>query len=345
MKQTLFKILATLILTGSIAIGWGWMDFNGFMNNRASIPEAGMDIDIVSGANLATVSQTLYQSGVFRSEFYPRLAGKIYPELTEIKQGEYHLDVNMTPMDIFQKLVKGEVISYQIQFIEGWTLKEFLTSLASESRLIHTIEGKSHQDLIKILPFISAEQFTYPNLEGLFYPDTYNYQRGSSDIQILQKSFQLMQQMLDKYWSERDMGLPYETAYEMLIMASIIEKETGLYSEREKIAGVFTRRLQKRMRLQTDPTVIYGMGDKYKGNIRRKDLLEKTPYNTYVIKGLPPTPIAMPSEASLAAAAHPAEGLELYFVARGDGSHQFSETLEEHNKAVRYFQLNKRTDK
>ncbi len=344
MKQTLFKTLAILILSGSIAIGWGWMDFKGFMNNRASIPEAGIAFEVVSGANLATVSQDLYQSGVLRSALYPRLAGKIYPELTRLKQGEYHLDVNLTPMEIFQKLARGDVISYQIQFIEGWTFNDFLSVLASESRLIHNTEDKSHQALIKSLPFISTEQFVYANLEGLFYPDTYHFQRGSSDTDILKKAYMLMQKMLDKYWSERALGLPYETAYEMLIMASIIEKETGLSSERERIAGVFTRRLKKNMRLQTDPTVIYGMGDKYKGNIRKKDLLEKTPYNTYVIKGLPPTPIAMPSEASLAAAAHPAEGSELYFVARGDGSHQFSVTLEEHNKAVRYFQLKKRTD-
>jgi len=275
MKQTLFKTLAILILTGSIAIGWGWMDFKGFLNNRAVIPEEGIDIEVVSGASLASVSQKLYQSGIIRSALYPRLAGKIYPELTLLKQGEYHLEHTLTPLKIFKKLAKGDVINYQIRFIEGWTFDDFLTNLATESRLIQTIKEGSHQELIKTLPFISAEEFLYPNLEGLFYPDTYNFHRGSSDIQILKKSYELMQQKLDKYWSERDMGLPYETAYEMLIMASIIEKETGLYSERDKIAGVFTRRLKKNMRLQTDPTVIYGMGDKYKGNIRKKTYWKK----------------------------------------------------------------------
>jgi len=336
MKQTLFKTIALLILTGSVGCGWLWMDFKGFMNNPAIIPESGIDFEVANGANLASVSRDLYQSGILSSSLYPRLAGKIYPELTNLKQGEYHLDVNMTPYDIFSKMVQGEVVSYQIRFIEGWTFSDFLKILSLESRLIQSIDKQSNEQLLEIL------QIKLPALEGLFYPDTYNYHRGDSDVTILKMARKLMVQKLEKHWVERDLELPYKNPYEMLIMASIIEKEAGINSERARIAGVFVRRLKKNMRLQTDPTVIYGIGSNFDGNIRKRDLLTHTPYNTYVIKGLPPTPIAMPSEASINAAAHPAEGNELYFVARGDGSHQFSSTLEQHNKAVRQYQINRK---
>ncbi|MCP3675686.1 MAG: endolytic transglycosylase MltG, partial [Gammaproteobacteria bacterium] len=208
-----------------------------------------------------------------------------------------------------------------------------LSALQKEPKLRQDLAGFKNQ---QILDELKLEQ-SHP--EGWFYPDTYNYQKGASDLQILQNSHQLMNEKLQKYWNERDLELPYETAYDVLIMASLIEKETGLAGERDRIAGVFVRRLNMNIRLQTDPTVIYGMGNSFDGNLRRKDLLKDTPYNTYRRKGLPPTPIAMPSEASLSAAVHPAGGTELYFVARGDGSHQFSTTLEEHNRAVRRFQL------
>jgi len=297
MKQKLFKVIALLIFTGSVACGWLWMDFKGFMNNSASIPQEGIKIDINKGASLASISRKLYQKGILRSAFYPRLAGKLNPDLTRIKQGEYHLESNLTPLEIFTKLVKGDVISYQIRFIEGWTFSEYLGALTSETGLIQTIDEQSQQQILDTL------QLGYQSPEGLFYPDTYNYHKGTSDIQILKMSHGLMQQKMDQYWAERDLDLPYESPYEMLIMASIIEKEAGMASERARIAGVFVRRLNKNMRLQTDPTVIYGMGSDFDGNLRKRDLKKLTPFNTYLNKGLPPTPIAMPSEASLQAAA------------------------------------------
>jgi len=334
MKQKMYKFLAILVLLGSFATGWLWMDFKGFMNSQVVLPVAGINIEIGEGASLASVSKKLYERGIISSVLYPRLAGKLYPELTRIKRGEYHLERSYTPFDIFKKISSGEVIIYQIQFIEGWTFNEYLFKLASEPKLRQDVAKYKNSQLINEL------QITHSNLEGWFYPDTYNYQKGTSDLQILKVSHNLMKQKLNQYWQERDIGLPYDEPYQVLIMASLIEKETGHNGEREKIAGVFVRRLNKNMRLQTDPTVIYGMGENFDGDIRRKDLLKDTPYNTYRRKGLPPTPIAMPSEASLSAAVHPSEGTELYFVARGDGSHQFSTTLEEHNKAVRLYQLN-----
>jgi len=333
MKNSIYKILSTIILLGSLASGWLWMDFKGFMNSRADLPKTGMDIEIVEGDTLASVTQRLYQQGIIVSTFYPRLAGKIYPRLTRLKRGEYHLDSHFSHYDMFEKFTSGKVKTYQIRFIEGWTFNEYLSVLQNEPKLRHDLANLKNQQLLDALKLKQSHP------EGWFYPDTYNYQKGASDLQILQSSHQLMREKLDRYWKERDIGLPYETSYDVLIMASLIEKETGLAGERDRIAGVFVRRLNMKMRLQTDPTVIYGMGDSFDGDIRRKDLLKDTPYNTYRRKGLPPTPIAMPSEASISAAVHPAEGTELYFVARGDGSHQFSTTLEEHNRAVRRFQL------
>ncbi len=336
MKQILFKIIAALILTCSVICSWVWMDFKGFMNNPAAIPQSGIIFEVTKGSNLASVSRKLYQQGIIDSTFYSRLAARLYPELTHLKQGEYQLTSNMSPREIFYAMVRGNIVSYQVQFIEGWTFNDFLHELAKESRLVQTISKQTRKQLLAVLDI----QFNHP--EGLFYPDTYNFNKGDSDLTILKMSYKLMDRKLHKHWSERELDLPYKTPYEMLIMASIIEKEAGLQSERHRIAGVFIRRLNKNMRLQTDPTVIYGIGPEFDGNLKKRDLIRKTPYNTYVIKGLPPTPIAMPSEASLAAAAHPAEGTELYFVARGDGSHAFSSSLAEHNNAVRKYQLNRK---
>ena len=335
MTQTLYKTFAIMILTGSLAIGWLWMDFKGFMNNRAAIPATGIDINVEEGASLASISRMLYQSGTLSSTFYPRLAGKLYPELTKLKQGEYHLDQGMSALDIFKKLTSGDVKVYQIRFIEGWTFKDFLAVISNEKKLKQQLKNFDNHQIVAKLKLPNS------NPEGWFYPDTYNYHRGGSDLEILQVSHNKMKEIVLKYWNERDIGLPYEEPYQILIMASIIEKETGVAGERDKIAGVFVRRLNHNMRLQTDPTVIYGMGSSFDGDLRKKDLSNDSPYNTYQHKGLPPTPIAMPSEASISAAVHPAEGSELYFVAKGDGTHQFSTSLEEHNKAVRLFQLNK----
>ncbi|RLA05398.1 MAG: endolytic transglycosylase MltG [Gammaproteobacteria bacterium] len=334
MKKILYKIIAFFILTISITCGWLWMDFNNFIDRQANLPDAGIDITVNEGATFASVSRELYEMDIIDSLFYAKLSGKVFPHFTKIKKGEYHLVQTMSARDIFLKLASGKVKIYQIRFIEGWTFKQFLAQLADEKNLRQDIVNFKKQQIAEKL---SIEQ---NNPEGWFYPDTYNFQKGTSDLEILQSSHNMMQKILSKHWDERDIGLPYETAYEVLIMASIIEKETGSAGERSRIAGVFIRRLNKNMRLQTDPTVIYGLGDAFDGDIKRKDLNSQSVYNTYRHKGLPPTPIAMPSEASISAAVHPAEGTELYFVARGDGSHQFSSTLEEHNQAVRKYQLN-----
>ena len=333
MKQTLYKLLSLSIFICSVSIGFLWMDFKGFMGSRINIPETGIDIVVPDGATYASISNRLLESKILHTGLYLKLAAKIYPELTLLKRGEYQIEYGTTVRGLFKKLVSGSVKIYQIRFIEGWTLNDFLLELSINKFL--------RQDLIRfdnhqIADLLGVEQ---SNPEGWLYPDTFNFQKGASDLQVLKVSHNKMKLKLDKYWLERDSDLPYNSAYEVLIMASIIEKETGLAGERDRIAGVFVRRLQLNMRLQTDPTVIYGMGTAFDGNLRRKDLTNDTVYNTYRRRGLPPTPIAMPSEASLSAAVHPAEGTELYFVAKGDGSHYFSTTLEEHNKAVRRYQL------
>jgi UPF0755 protein len=233
-------------------------------------------------------------------------------------------------------LVSGKTLTHSITFPEGWTFRQWREQMASHPALVHTLKGLSDEAVM--------ERLGHPGVhpEGRFFPDTYLFPRGFSDLQLLQWAWRRMEEELADAWRERDKGLPLKTSYEALILASIIEKETGMPSERREIAGVFIRRLKKGMKLQTDPTVIYGMGREYAGNIRRKDLKKDTPYNTYVHAGLPPTPICMPGRESLQAAVHPAAGKAFYFVARGDGSHQFSATLREHNRAVRKYQLKRK---
>ena len=223
-------------------------------------------------------------------------------------------------------MASGKVVNYRFTIVEGWTVKQLLAALADDPVLEQKLTGIQSFDGVPGLPG--------GNPEGWFLPETYNFVRGDSDVQLLRRAHQAMQQALELAWNNRDIGLPFETPYELLTLASIVEKESSLEAERGEIAGVFVRRLSERWRLEADPTVIYGMGDTFQGDIRRSDLRRDTPYNTYTRHGLPPTPIALPGLASLKAAANPAAGQAMFFVADGKGGHTFSVTLEEHNKAV-----------
>jgi UPF0755 protein len=259
---------------------------------------------------------------------YARLEGSA----SRIKAGEYALGVGLTARGLLQKLVDGDVVYHQVQILEGWTLREALDALHQQPALVAQLDADD-------MPALQAAFGVSEYPEGQFFPDTYNFTRGTSDLELLQQARALMQQTLDSAWEARDAGLPYATPQEALIMASIVEKETGVADERPQIAGVFIRRLQRSMRLQTDPTVIYGLGAAFDGNLTRAHLEADTPWNTYTREGLPQTPIALPGRASIEASLHPDESENLYFVARGDGSHYFSATLEEHNKAVQQYQM------
>ena len=258
---------------------------------------------------------------------------------------QFHDDVSQERIEEIIRMENGSTRSvlrrsglHQVTLPEGITLARAIEILAQQKQLVHELDGVLDQR-------IAALTSGYPGSEGLFFPDSYQYEKGASDWDILQRAFAAMQRALDEEWQHRSENLPYQSPYDALIMASIVERETGLPEERSEIAGVFVRRLYQNMRLQTDPTIIYGLGDTYQGNLRRKHLEdESNRYNTYRHKGLPPTPIALPGRAAIHAALHPQDGKTLYFVARGDGGHYFSETLAEHQQAVRKYQLNRRQD-
>ncbi len=239
----------------------------------------------------------------------------------------------MGPVEVLDLLISGRVIQYPITLVEGWTFRQAVAAILANGRFGNDLAGQSDADLMTAL----GRPGEHP--EGRFFPDTYSFPRRTTGVDVLRRALQRMDQVLAEEWAGRADGLPLRTPYEALTLASIIEKETGLVAERPEIGGVFVRRLEQGMRLQTDPTVIYGMGERFDGNIRRADLQEATPYNTYVIPGLPPTPIALPGRAAIHAALHPVPGDSLYFVARGDGGHVFSATLDQHNRAVREYQL------
>ncbi len=296
--------------------------------------ESSMVWTIDKGTSISRVTRQLYNNKIIS---HPRVLS-IYAKLadrTSIQAGSYRIETSDSARTLLDKFNRGDVILHQITFPEGWSFKQWLAHLAK----VEQFAKNANADTATILEAAGLE-LEHP--EGWFFPDTYSYSATDSLSDILHQAHRKMRQILDNAWQDRDVGLPYDSAYEALIMASIIEKETGVASERPEIAGVFVRRLQKHMRLQTDPTVIYGLGDAYTGNIRRKHLRQHTAYNTYMINGLPPTPIAMPSAAAIEAAVHPLSGSSLYFVARGDGSHYFSDSLEEHLQAVRQYQIKRR---
>ena len=327
-----FVLFALLLSIVGLGLAWQWLQEG--MSDTLGIPAEGYTLRVPSGTNLNQLAVQLEMEGVLPS-VWPL---KVFARLNNrgrIRAGEYEFAAGVTVLGLLDKLESGAIKYYQITFPEGLSVKEWLALLQARDNIRQSPE-------LDPAAVAAALGIASSNPEGWFAPDTYSFAAGDSDLSLLQRAHQRMQSQLATLWQSRAPDLPYESPYEALIMASIIEKETGAAGERATIAGVFVRRLQKGMRLQTDPTVIYGLGDDYTGNLRRKHLSSASSYNTYRIKGLPPTPIANPGAAAIEAALHPAEGKALYFVARGDGGHYFSNNLAEHQRAVRQYQINRR---
>lgn len=292
-------------------------------------------LTVASGDTAQSIANSMIAAPNMESKIFLRLFFEQHPGVTKIKLGSYKVTAGWNFKTLFEHLVSGDEFQHKITFIEGSTFKEWRQQLSQASGIIDDTAGLSEPEIARLL------NIDNPKLEGLMLPETYFYPEGTLVSDLYRQSHKKLQAYLAEAWESRADKLPLKNAYEALILASIIEKETGLESERTTVGSVFINRLNKRMRLQTDPTVIYGMGDNYDGNIRRKDLRQKTAYNTYVIKRLPPTPIAMVGKTSIDAALHPAKTNYLYFVASGDGGHYFSKSLKEHNRAVRKYILKK----
>lgn len=293
------------------------------------------EIVIQPKSGLRSIANQLVQQGVLDDPWRFIIIAKLLDKESFLQAGNYTLNKNISPYQLLLSLNHGKATQGSVTFIEGRTFTQMREKIKRNDALKQTTAMLSESEILKLMGS------DYGVAEGLFFPDTFYFDRNTSDTVILQRSYDAMQSKLSKAWAGREAGLPYKNSYQALIMASIIEKETGKAGERAMIAGVFINRLRIGMRLQTDPTVIYGMGAQYKGNIRKKDLLADTPYNTYTRNGLPPTPIAMPGFAAIDAALHPAKTKALYFVGKGDGSHAFSNNLVEHNRAVVRYQLKK----
>lgn len=325
----MIKRLLLLGMLALLAFG-GWLAY--FSHAMLVLPQTPFAFELKQGTPLKGVSRQLTAAGLFKEPWTFTLLVRALGKASEIKAGNYLLEKNLTALELFRMITKGDVRQNEIKFIEGWNFKQVREALDANPNLVHDTAGLSDVDVLRRL------ELSEPHPEGLFFPDTYYFTGGMSDVAILRRAHTLMQEHLTRAWEERAPKLPYATPYEALIMASIVEKETGAATERPLIAGVFINRLRIGMRLQTDPTVIYGMGERFDGNIRKRDLSADTPYNTYTRAGLPPTPIAMPGLGALQAALQPAETKALYFVSKGNGTHQFSASLDEHNRAVARYQ-------
>ncbi len=288
---------------------------------------------IRSGSNIKTIAQDLTREGIIEDPWLFILLARLKGVETSVRAGEYRIEAEQSPDDLLETFTRGSSIQYSLTVIEGWTFRQMLDALAADPILEQTLGDRSDAEIMSLL----GRPGEHP--EGRFFPDTYRFPKGTSDVDFLRRAYQVMESHLEREWNQRDPDLPLANSYEALILASIIEKETAVGFERPLIAGVFVERLRRNMRLQTDPTVIYGIGASFDGDIRFRDLKADTPYNTYLHAGLTPTPIALPGLESIRAALHPARTDALYFVSKGDGTHHFSATLEEHNAAVRRYQL------
>jgi UPF0755 protein len=331
-KDRLFKLLGVLVLLGSFIFGWAWMSYQSFADSPLQLSESAHYFNVEQGMSVGRIAASLQKQGYIDSSRMFRWMVKISGEAQRIQAGEYLLSEGMTPAQLLENMVQGKVRQFSITLIEGRSFREMMQVINADPNLKHHLKGLSDSEIMARI----GHSDEHP--EGRFLPETYLFPRGLSDVEFLKRAYAALNEVLQKEWQARDVGLPLKTPYEALILASIVEKETGLESERPQIAGVFIRRLEKRMRLQTDPTVIYGLGQDFDGNLRRRDLKQDSPYNSYTRRGLPPTPIAMPGADAIRAVMHPDDGNSLYFVAKGDGSHYFSTTVEEHNRAVTKYQ-------
>lgn len=323
-------ITVLVLLLATAFAGWRlWIDYTAFAERPLTPADEPRVLDVERGDSFRNVLRRLRDAGIAdgRDWQWQALAWQM-DVARRLKVGEYAVDPGITPRGLLRKLEQGRVIQYRFTIVEGWSFRELRAALAGAPAMAHTLGESTDVEVMAVL----GEPDTHP--EGRFLPETYQYTRGTRDVDLLRRARQAMERTLAEVWAARQDGLPIRSAEEALILASLIEKETGAAHERPEIAGVFARRLKIGMRLQTDPSVIYGMGDSYQGRIGRRGLDTDTPYNTYTRDGLPPTPIAMPGRAALEAAVNPKPGDTLYFVSRGDGTHHFSRTLAEHNRAV-----------
>ena len=335
-KFFVFLLILLLILSG---VGFlGYQKLTEFVHTPVNATQDQL-LTIDRGTTGSKLAALLEQEKILEhADLLPWLL-KLQPQLNKVKAGTYSLTGVKTLQDLLDMINSGKEAQFSVKFIEGKTFKEWRKNLENAPHLKQTLQGKTDKEIMALLdiPAVAKAVYEWNNMDGWLYPDTYNYTPNSTDLELLKRSTTRLQKALDKAWSERDENLPLADPYQMLILASIVEKETGVAAERPQVASVFINRLKANMKLQTDPTVIYGMGESYTGNIRKKDLETITPYNTYMIEGLPPTPIAMVSESALQAVAHPAKTDFYYFVADGSGGHKFTRNLNEHNKAVQEY--------
>jgi UPF0755 protein len=326
----LIKKLILLLFVLAIAAGGGVAWWATQPITPAS--QAPIDFTILPGSGVRSSTEQIAAAGVPVEPMLLELLARASGKSGRMKAGSYTLKPGTTPMRLIQQLIRGEFAQESLAIIEGWTFAQMRRAIDAHPSLRHDTAKLSEQELLaKLGPDVKAA-------EGAFFPDTYRFAKNSSDLLVYRQAFTVMQKKLDEAWRQRAADLPYENAYQALIMASIVEKETGRHADRTLVASVFVNRLKRGMLLQTDPTVIYGMGERYQGKIRKQDLLTDTPFNTYTRAGLPPTPIALPGAAAINAALHPAKTDALYFVARGDGTSQFSDNLNDHNRAVNQYQ-------
>lgn len=328
------KLIGLLLFLSGFIAGWAWMNYRQALE-APIIKNTPVVIEIIKGDSVNRIVEKLNEQNLNVNPLWFRLIAFQNGSTAKLKAGEYEFRPTMTLTEVIEMIAQGKTRQHSIRFLEGWSFAKMLTELRQNPNIRQTLPEKNEESL---LAEIGAPQ---NKPEGLFFPDTYYFEKHTPDIALLKRAFTKMQAVLNEEWQNRSSDLPIKTPYEALILASIIEKETAVDHERALIGGVMIRRLKKGIPLQTDPTVIYGMGENFHGNLAKQDLTHPSPFNTYLIHGLPPTPIAMPGRKAIHAALHPEQGKSLYFVAKGDGTHVFSSTLKEHNKAVKLFQKQK----
>lgn len=337
MIRKLVLLLQISLVSAALLVGFSAWKLDSALKQPLKLPQERL-LDVPAGATPTGTFNRLEADGVLDDAFWLRLYWRFNLEGQPLHSGEYRMSPGLTAEGLIGLWQRGEVVQYSLTLVEGWNFRQVRTALAKHEKIEQTLDGLSDSEVM--------EKLGHPGVfpEGRFFPDTYRFVRGMSDAELLEKAYDRLDKVLAEEWAQRAPDLPYAEPYQALIMASLVEKETGVPQERGQIAGVFVRRMKIGMPLQTDPTVIYGLGERYNGKLTRAHLSEPTPYNTYTIPGLPPTPIAMVGREAIYAALHPVSGTSLYFVAKGDGSHTFSDDLDAHNNAVREFQIKRRAD-